>query len=602
MPKLRIESLIRCFSAMWGGGKPRPRFAAVLAATLCLLLSAVPAFAHPKTSPELRHSNSGKGVDVIVQFTVTPTDRHIAKVTGKGAALKRKLSLINAAAFKHLPASAVARLAQDPEVAYISPDRQVMGSALDYAPESVNAPWAWQALQQLGQAPNGVGVAVIDSGISPVGDLYWYNTLTGAYGLRIVYSQNFVEGATDASDAYGHGTHVAGIIAGAGWSSWGNRYSHTFRGIAPNTNLINLRALDQNGMGTDSSVIAAIQAAINLKSQYNIRVINLSLGRQVYESYTLDPLCQAVEAAWRAGIVVVLSAGNQGRNDDFSTEGYGTIAAPGNDPYVITVGAMKTDGTPDRGDDTVASYSSKGPTAFDHVVKPDIVAPGNRVVSLRVSNSQLPKQYSSVDVYMPEYVSRDTKDNTSPAYMRLSGTSMAVPAVSGTAALMIQADPTLTPDTVKARLMKSATKTFPAVSTTVIDPTTGQTFTSYYDMFTIGAGYLDVQGALLSTDIVPAELTAKSPTAAYDPATGNVYLVSDTSVLWGSSVIWGTSVVWGSAVFSGATVDGQSVLWGDSVIWGASTEEGFAVIWGSSVIWGSTTQAESMSVLTKGEK
>jgi serine protease AprX len=462
-------------------------------AVVLLLLSAVQAFAHPKVSPELRHPNSGKPVDVIVQFTSTPTDRHIDKVTGKGAALKHKLSLINGAAFKHLPASAVAQLTADPEVAYISPDRPVRGAALDYAPESVNAPWAWQALQQLGQAPSGVGVAVIDSGISPVADLYWYNTLTGAYGLRIVYSQNFVDSTTDALDYYGHGTHVAGIIAGAGWSSWGNRYSHTFRGIAPNTNLINLRALDQNGMGTDSSVIAAIQTAINLKSQYNIRVLNLSLGRQVYESYTLDPLCQAVEAAWKAGIVVVAAAGNQGRNDDFSTEGYGTIAAPGNDPYVITVGVMKTAGTSIRVDDTVASYSSKGPTAFDHVVKPDLLAPGNQIVSLRVSNSQLPKQYSNLDVYMPEYVTKDTKNTSSPAYMRLSGSSMAAPAVSGTAALMLQADPTLTPDTVKARLMKSASKTFPTVSTTVTDPTTGQTFTSYYDMFTVGAGYLDVQ-------------------------------------------------------------------------------------------------------------
>jgi serine protease AprX len=446
-------------------------------------------------------------------------------------------------------------------------------------------------------------VAVIDSGISPVADLYWYNTQTAAYGLRIVYSQNFVEGVADASDYYGHGTHVAGIIAGAGWSSFGNRYSHTFRGIAPNTNLINLRALDHNGIGSDSSVIAAIQAAISLKEQYNIRVINLSLGRQVYESYTLDPLCQAVEAAWKAGIVVVAAAGNEGRNDDFSTEGYGTVAAPGSDPYVITVGAMKTSGTPMRGDDTVASYSSKGPTAFDHVVKPDLVAPGNQVVSLLAASSELAKKNgSSVNVYTSEYIANKTKLGIpSSAYMRLSGTSMAAPMVAGTVALMIEGDPSLTPDTVKARLMKSATKEFPTVSTTVTDLTTGESYNSYYDMFTVGAGYLDVQGALLSTDVVPAELTAKSPAAAYDAASGNVYMVSDASVLWGSSVMWGSSVVWGSAVFAGATVDGQSVLWGDSVIWGASKEDGFSVIWGSSVLWGSNTKSDSMSVLTKGE-
>src|SRR6266403_4004705 len=257
----------------------------------------------------------------------------------------------------------------------------------------------------------GVGVAVIDSGVYPVADLYWFNMLTGAYGLRIVYSQSFVPGTTDASDYYGHGTHVAGIVASAGWMSTGKNFSHTFKGIAPNANIINLRVLDQNGAGTDSSVIAAIQTAISLKSTYNIRVINLSLGRQVYESYTLDPLCQAVEAAWNSGIVVLAAAGNQGRNDSASTEGYGTIAAPGNDPYVITVGVMKTADTPTRIDDTLASYSSKGPTAYDYVVKPDIVAPGNQVVSILAPNASL--LGSPTDVYLTEYTSSTTTTTSS---------------------------------------------------------------------------------------------------------------------------------------------------------------------------------------------
>src|SRR5437870_13284919 len=104
--------------------------------------------------------------------------------------------------------------------------------------------------------------------------------------------------------------HMSGIIAGAGWFSTGSNFTHTFKGIAPNANIINLRVLDQNGAGTESGVISAIQRAIQLKSSYNIRVINLSLGHPVYESYTLDPLCQAVEQAWKAGIVVVTAAGN----------------------------------------------------------------------------------------------------------------------------------------------------------------------------------------------------------------------------------------------------------------------------------------------------
>src|SRR5207247_7852226 len=123
----------------------------------------------------------------------------------------------------------------------------------------------------------------------------------------------------------------------------------TFKGGEPNVNLVNLRVLDQNGAGQESDVISAIERAISLKSVYNIRVINLSLGRPVFESYTLDPLCQAVEAAWRAGIVVAVAAGNFGRDDSMHTHGYGTIASPGNDPYVITVGAMKANGNPDIG-------------------------------------------------------------------------------------------------------------------------------------------------------------------------------------------------------------------------------------------------------------
>src|SRR5262249_27174248 len=151
---------------------------------------------------------------------------------------------------------------------------------------------------QLGYDGTGIGVAVIDSGIFDIPDLD-----NASKKSRIVYSQDFV--GKPAIDQYGHGTHVAGIVGGNGVNSTGSEYTYTFRGIAPNVNLINLRVLDQYGQGTESAVIAAIQTAIALKSTYNIGVINLSLGRPVYETYTLDPLCQAVEQAWNAGIVVV---------------------------------------------------------------------------------------------------------------------------------------------------------------------------------------------------------------------------------------------------------------------------------------------------------
>ena len=155
--------------------------------------------------------------------------------------------------------------------------------------------------------------------------------------------------------------------------------------------------LDGNGQGSVSTVVAGIQWVVSNKAKYNIRVLNLSLGHPVGESYTTDPSCQAVEAAWKAGIVVVCAAGNEGRASATNTAGaanegwgtaYGSITSPGNDPYVITVGATKSmDGN--RADDKIATYSSRGPSRLDLVLKPDLVAPGNHVISLDAGGSTL---------------------------------------------------------------------------------------------------------------------------------------------------------------------------------------------------------------------
>ena len=176
----------------------------------------------------------------------------------------------------------------------------------------MNANLAWQ----FGWTGTGVGVAVIDSGIASRHDLTTSNGVTS----RVVYRQSFVSSQT-AADDYGHGTHVAGIIGSNGLDSTGTGFTKTFKGVAPNVNLIDLKVLDANGNGDESDVIDAIQTAISLKNTYNIRVINLSLGRPVFESYTLDPLCQAVEAAWKAGIVVVAAAGNYGRDNSYGIKG-----------------------------------------------------------------------------------------------------------------------------------------------------------------------------------------------------------------------------------------------------------------------------------------
>ena len=187
---------------------------------------------------------------------------------------------------------------------------------------------------QSGFTGNGIGIAIIDSGINPHADLLG----------RIVYSESFVAGDPTTLDYYGHGTHVAGIAAGSGAVSEGpGVHADAARIGARCTSDQSEGAGRDRARGTDSAVIAAIGRAIQLKSQYNIRIINLSLGRPIVESYKLDPLCQAVEQAWKAGIFVAVAAGNDGRLNVSGNNGYGTINSPGNDPYVITVGAMKTE-------------------------------------------------------------------------------------------------------------------------------------------------------------------------------------------------------------------------------------------------------------------
>jgi serine protease AprX len=345
-------------------------------------------------------------------------------------------------------------------------------------------------------------------------------------------------------------------------------------------------------MGTDSAIIAAIERAIALKATYNIRVINLSLGRPVFESYTKDPLCLAAEKAWLAGIVVVASAGNEGRNNALGTNGYATVNSPGNHPLVITVGAMNGKSTDTRADDVMTSYSSKGPTLVDQVVKPDLVAPGNRIVSLMAPGSAMGSLSITQKVPYAYYQNTTSKAYSTDYYM-LSGTSMAAPMVSGAAALLIQKDPTLTPNDVKARLMKTASKTFPSM-TVVADPATGESFTIAYDMFTVGAGYVDVWAALNDSSRVPAGATAASPTAVRDANTGRVGVVNSTSAVWGDTAVWGSTAVWGAtAVWGSSTwVNGASAVWGDSAVWGESTLSSNSAVWGESspysntAVWG----------------
>jgi serine protease AprX len=229
----------------------------------------------------------------------------------------------------------------------------------------------------------------------------------------------------DGYDRYGHGTHMIGLVAGDGAAS-GGRWS----GVAPGADIVSVKVAGWDGATDVSVVIAAIQWVVSHRDEYGIRVLNLSFGTDATQTYRLDPLDRAVQRAWDAGILVVTSAGNLGPDRN--------ISKPADDPHVLTVGASDVNGTPEVSDDTVAPFSSRGPTG-DGVAKPDLVAPGISVVASRSPGS-------TIDTFRPEA-------RFDGAYFKGTGTSQAAAVVSGIAALLFEADPSLTPDEAKAALI-----------------------------------------------------------------------------------------------------------------------------------------------------
>jgi serine protease AprX len=282
--------------------------------------------------------------------------------------------------------------------------------------QEANAPAVWNTYGNTGA---GVTVAVLDSGIQPSPDL-----------SNVVFGIDTATGQTTLADKGGHGTHVAGIIAGNGKLSGG-----AYKGVAPGARLLSIKVTSDTGAANYSSVIRGLQWIVDNKDAYNIRVANMSLGATATTGYANDPLNAAVEVAWLRGIVVVASAGNAG-------PAAGTISVPGNDPFVVTVGAFDDNQTATPSDNLVPTWTSRGPTAFDRFNKPDLAASGRRVVSLRSTGSYL-------DELLPDRL-------IGTSYFRLSGTSMAAPVVSGVAALVIAQNPSLTPNEVKKILTRSA--------------------------------------------------------------------------------------------------------------------------------------------------
>ncbi len=376
----------------------------------------------------------------------TAPSSHAAEdlVRDLGGEVTRPLPLIGGFAAT-IPDGRLQLLASDPSVAEVSVDGRIhMANAVTDAWDDLEPNLAWRKAIRLGQVPDGIDgsgvtVALIDTGVARVRDL----------GDRVVARVDFTPGG-NGDDQFGHGTHLAGVIAGNGAASLGK-----WRGVAPGARLVSVKVAGPDGSTDVSVVIAALQWVVTHRAQYGIKVLNLAFGTDSVQSYAVDPLNAAVERAWAAGITVVVSAGNRGP---------GTMNKPGDDPYVITVGAVDVHQTIDRRDDEVAPFSSRGRTP-DGFEKPDLVAPGTTIVASRDAGS-------TIDALHPEAV-------LDGDYFKGTGTSQAGAVVSGVAALLYQVNPSLRPNAVKSILM-------------------GSTFRASQYRTGGGSGLLDAAGAIQS--------------------------------------------------------------------------------------------------------
>ncbi|HXY45526.1 MAG TPA: S8 family peptidase [Acidimicrobiales bacterium] len=330
----------------------------------------------------------------------------VAKLTGEEAAAARQAGL------------------------QVSPNLQLKVDSISLAPNqdpSSNFGEVTGASTLLSEGYNGQGVtvAVLDTGI---------DAKLPDFRGRVVGGVNL--SGTSAgwnSDQYGHGTFVAGIIASNGAASNGQ-----FTGIAPGADLVSIKVAGASGVTSESTVIEGVTWAIDNESTYGIQVLNISLGVEPSEPSAFDPLDQAVEQAWQSGIVVVTSAGNAGPDN-------GSITSPGDDPVVLTVGALNDGGLGDAAtaaDYTIPSFSSTGPTLYDGWFKPDLVAPGRSIISVMAPGSTIYDENPTARIGLDNFVG--------------SGTSFSAAMVSGLVALLLEAEPGLTPDQVKAALLFSA--------------------------------------------------------------------------------------------------------------------------------------------------
>jgi serine protease AprX len=466
----------------------RPRWQAdqlvrsvLIVSLLVLVAGAAPAVAAP---------DAGRATHVVQLRSGVTAKQADAVVRRAGGRVLGRLGIIHAVE-AWLPRGAPAAVRADSRIAAVSVNAGVRPQSYDPGdlllttyPTSVRASRSWSLA-----TGEGVGVAVIDTGIDGT-----HPDFRGDYGTsRIVASAVTNPDATNATDTFGHGTHVAGIIAGDSYRRWWrDPLRGRYMGIAPEAELVSIKADDGVGNATIIDVIRGLEFAVEHREDLGIRVVNLSLESSVAESYRTSPLDAAVEAAYQSGIVVVAAAGNRGRVE--SAADY----PPGNDPFAITVGALDEGGTTSRSDDSPTSWSSAG-TSEDGVAKPDVYAPGAHIAAPLARDSA----FASM---CPDCIENG-------AYLRAGGTSMSAPVVSGLVALMLELHPDWTPDQVKSTLISTSRPVNGGVS----------------EVHALGALLTDVPAEGANAGIAPSELIDPS-TGAIDPARSS----------WGRSS-WGSA-------------------------------------------------------------
>ncbi|MEM6808355.1 MAG: S8 family serine peptidase, partial [Pseudomonadota bacterium] len=518
-----------------------------------------------KMSPTVAAHASAGGADsvpVIVRYDDAPELFENERVRRMGGEVVRRFDRLGLLAVK-LPAGALVELAISDSVRRVSLDAPVQSTAvaslklsavptdtlsasydakLDYARslmpvhlQAVNAPVP--STHNDSFQGKRLTVAVVDSGVVEHDDLddrvRQYDFTGGKYPQpEIEYEDGEFDeideyNSSSKTDHYGHGTLVAGAIAGDGDGSTGIKH----RGLATKAKVLSLRVLDSNGMGVTSDAIAAMAWLAEYGQYFDVKVANLSIGKAVEESVETDPLVLAVEAVWDQGITVVVAAGNYGRDGNF------TITSPGNSPKVITVGSLTDNATADLSDDYVSSYSSRGPSLNDHILKPDLIAPGNKVVST------IPGSATLKSVLSQNLVACD-KSGCDDDYLEMSGTSMAAPLVSATVLKMYEKHSNLTPDTAKARLMRTAR----GLS---LDATAS------------GAGVLNVEAAMNDLGVPSNAVLSPKMVRATN---ADVIAVQNTGVLWGGAE-WSNANIWADGyLWSDQDIGAYGFLWSDETL------------------------------------